>query len=268
MTSARGEVLLLAPANLQIVRTSLAVLLRPRYLILTLMTAVIVVTCVFLGRWQLRRLDERRAVIQRYEQSQAMPLEDLSNLLDSGASADSIMFRPVRATGVYLPEEEVAIIHRTRFERAGSDLVTPLRLDDGRVVLVRRGWVPVEQAIPPVAEALPPAGRVTVTGLLVGSEPRSLLTPDLPPEGVLRQMPRLDISRIAHQIEGEVASVAILAERTEPPGGELPIPIELGGLDEGPHRSYAVQWFLFALIASITYGALLRRGLRSEVRPA
>ena len=49
-------------------------------------------------------------------------------------------------------------------------------------------------------------------------------------------------------------------------GGEpevLPLPT----LDEGPHLSYAIQWFIFSTIAVVGYPLILRRKARDGDRP-
>lgn len=240
----------------------LSVLTRPRQLLLTFLAAGIVATCVSLGQWQLRRLDEAQAERTTVLVRSALPPSAIEDLVASGASAEELAFRPATARGRFLTEGEIAITNRTRDERVGSDLVTPLELEDGRIVFVRRGWVPIESAEPPVAQAAPPAGEVTVRGVVVGSEPRRPFTPPLP-DGRLTQAARLDIARFAEQFTAPVLEVAIVATSVTPDAGRaLPVPITLDPPGLGPHRSYAVQWFLFAAIALVTYGLLLRRALR------
>ncbi|NIR40461.1 MAG: SURF1 family protein, partial [Actinobacteria bacterium] len=46
------------------------------------------------------------------------------------------------------------------------------------------------------------------------------------------------------------------------PAGELPIPVPPASLDEGPHLSYAFQWFFFSVGTVVAYGLILRRQLR------
>jgi cytochrome oxidase assembly protein ShyY1 len=45
----------------------------------------------------------------------------------------------------------------------------------------------------------------------------------------------------------------------EPTDATRPVRIPLPALDEGPHRSYAMQWFAFAAIALIGTLAVVRR---------
>ena len=51
-----------------------------------------------------------------------------------------------------------------------------------------------------------------------------------------------------------------------PTGTPLPVPIPRPELDEGPHLSYALQWFSFALLTVIVYPLLLRRVARRRLQ--
>jgi cytochrome oxidase assembly protein ShyY1 len=52
-----------------------------------------------------------------------------------------------------------------------------------------------------------------------------------------------------------------LALETQDPAqqGDLPVPLDLPELGEGPHLSYAVQWFLFAAVVAIGFPVLVIR---------
>ena len=44
----------------------------------------------------------------------------------------------------------------------------------------------------------------------------------------------------------------------DPPLGNLPVPVPMRVLDEGPHLSYAVQWFFFSTATVVVYYLILR----------
>jgi cytochrome oxidase assembly protein ShyY1 len=46
----------------------------------------------------------------------------------------------------------------------------------------------------------------------------------------------------------------------------VPTVLDLPELDEGPHFSYAVQWFIFSTIAIVGYPLILRRNAREKAR--
>jgi surfeit locus 1 family protein len=120
-------------------------------------------------------------------------------------------------------------------------------------VIVNRGWVPLEFDTPPVA-ASPPEGVVEIAGLARLGQTRSGVGPTDPPGA--RVVSRVDLEHLAASVDGPLAPVWLQASV---PDGDLPIPVpEPDVADPGPHLSYAIQWFAFALIGVVGYGALVR----------
>jgi surfeit locus 1 family protein len=244
-------------------------LLRPRALLRHLLVLAVAVTCVSLGMWQLDRLGEVRASNALLEARMAAPEADLADLLAEaglyagglaagGLDADaieSLTFRRVRVSGTYLADEEVLQRNREHRGQTGFHVLTPLDLGDGRTLLVRRGWVPADLDTPPVAEAAPPDGPVTLTGILERSIDQPGFGPRDLDDGVLERVFHADTSRLDAQMSGDLLPVVLRlvddAQDTLPRGLDEPV------LDEANHRSYAVQWFTFAALAVVTYGAWL-----------
>jgi surfeit locus 1 family protein len=142
---------------------------------------------------------------------------------------------------------------------AGHHVVTPLLLPDGGAVLVVRGWVPFAMQAAPIRAAAPPANEVTVEGFLAPDEGDGSVAPDA--EGIVRV---LDVRGIASSLPYHVFPLPLqLAAQTPPQPGSLPIPVRLPALSEGPHLSYAIQWFSFAVVALVGAVILLRRDRRA-----
>jgi surfeit locus 1 family protein len=70
---------------------------------------------------------------------------------------------------------------------------------------------------------------------------------------------RIDLRGIATTLSYRLAPLYLLAQREEPSPGSRPVPAPLPELSEGPHLSYAIQWFSFAGVALVGCGVLLRR---------
>lgn len=248
-------------------------LLRPKLLVSHVLVLTAAVVCVLLGNWQLSRLAEVRENNDRLTaQMEAEPI-DLVDLLDGPVDQAELEFRPVTVSGTFRADEEVLQRNRSYQGQQGFHLLTPLEVTDGKVVLVRRGWVPAIMDQPPVPEALPPSGTVQISGILE----RSVEQPDVgardPDEGILERVFHPDIQRLARQIDGELFPMVLRLETQEPPlndgPGQVPFLIPSPELDEANHLSYALQWYSFALLAVVTYGAWLwnrrkRRSLEDE----
>ena len=238
--------------------------LRPRWVLSHLFVVVLVVVMVNLGFWQLRRLDERRERNRLVETRTSAPVQPVDEVVDPGdppSVGDEVAYRRVRAEGTYATDEEVLVRGRSLDGAPGSWVLTPLLLDDGSALVVNRGWVPNSGGLQEVPEsARAPSGSVSVTGLLRATETRSGLGPRDPATGELTTLARVDLGRLADQVEPELLPVWLqLTGQRPPPGRQAPRPVPPPALDEGPHLGYAVQWFSFTAIALIGYPLVLRR---------
>jgi cytochrome oxidase assembly protein ShyY1 len=250
----------------------LSFLLKPRWLVLTVLVVVATVAMVLAGFWQLRRLDERRdrnAVIEARTAAPAAPAEEA---LDTGQSLDEagagVEWRALTATGTYDAERGVLVRNRSLDGAPGYHVVTPLVLGDGTALLVNRGWIPLAPVAGQSPEAPPPStGEVAVVGRARAAQERGALGPRDPADGVLAEVARVDIARLARQLPYPVLPAYVeLTGQTPAPSSPLPRLIPPPKLGEGPHLAYAVQWFTFASLAVIGWVVLVRREVLSDQR--
>ena len=229
----------------------------------TIVVVGLAILFVNLGLWQLRRHDERRLENQVMSARLESPPQELGLLLDAvGDDVASLEFRPAVVTGTFLPEHERLTRNQTNRGVAGFHVLTPLELPSGELVIVNRGWVPLEMDTPPVA-ASPPSGEVTVDGVLRTSQQRASVGPvDQPGSLVLS---RVDLNHLEGEIGVPLAPVWLQAAGPE---DVLPVPVPVEDFDDpGSHFSYAIQWFAFALIAVVGYVSLIRStGRRGSTR--
>ncbi len=235
-------------------------LLRPKWLAFHVLIVAAVVVMVSLGFWQLRRLDERRAfnvtVIERVERS---PIELTALLDDPGFDPAAAEWLPVTVAGTYLPDQ-VVVFNRSQAGRAGDNVLTPLALDDGRTVLVNRGFVPLGFDVPP-----PPATGVEVLGRVRPSQERGRggLTDAV--DGPISEIRRVDIAQLAPQLPGEVVPVYLDLIESEPAvGAGDPAPVPAPQPGEGNHLSYAFQWFIFSACVVVGWVLAIRRSIAAR----
>lgn len=189
------------------------------------------VGCARLGIWQLARLRQRRALNAGIEARHRAPVLDVTG----AERLDSVEWRRVRAVGVYDFARERVWTGRTFEGVPGVALLTPLRVESGggAEVWVNRGWVPS----PDAAQVDPARWREADTAVVAGTAVAhpglsyviddSIPPPDRAPEPTIRRWP-------------------------EP------------ARSEGPHLSYAIQWFSFATI--IAGGSLILYWKRGSVK--
>jgi len=203
-----------------------------REVTLAIVAGVVAALCVTAGVWQLGRLEQRRTRNAALAARLARPALELR----PGISADSARQRRVVARGVYDFAAERTWPGRSFDGTPGVALITPLRLAGGAAVLVDRGWVPSPDAFHVDHGAYREPDSAAVQGIaLVPPRGRG----DVDPAGFL--------------------PFVIQVERPEPSRG-LPRRWPPPALDNGPHLSYAIQWFSFALIALVGTAALIRKG--------
>jgi cytochrome oxidase assembly protein ShyY1 len=226
-----------------------------RRIALVVAAIVVALVCVRLGFWQLDRLEQRRALNEQIgSRSSNAPISLDGGLPDETASWS---YSPVTASGEYLPEAELILYGRPLEGRPGDHVLSVLTLGDGTAVLVDRGWIPFDaDTVAPVEGAsAAPSGHVTVTGVLIPSEEEDGAFDD-----AQDRIRSIDIEQIGDRFGLDLEPGYLLLSRQSPeqPGG-LPVPAALPELSEGPHLSYAIQWFSFATIAIVGSLVLLRR---------
>jgi surfeit locus 1 family protein len=244
-------------------------LLKPRWILSHLFVFLVVAIMINFGLWQLDRLDERKsenAIVTKAMDKQAEPL---STVLPEGASSTSEQvkaaeYQPVYVSGVYRPDEQVLVNNRTNNGSPGYWVVTPLVLADGTAVAINRGWIPFSYTEDGSWDDFaPPNGTVVVQGLLRQSQVREsnglVSSPKDSEVGTLRTLARLDVGRLAQQIDERLIPGYISLRAQDPPQIDLPVPVPLPELSQGPHLGYAMQWFAFSLLTIIVYPLLLRR---------
>ena len=236
-------------------------LLRPKWIGFHLLVVAGIVVMVNLGFWQLRRLDQRRDFNARVEARGELPPEPLDDVLASGPP-DAIEWRTVTVTGRYLGDEQFLVVNRSQGGRAGENVATPLDLGDGRTLIVNRGFVPLSVDVPPA-----PDGVVDVVGRIRQSQTRRTGQLSDPTEGDLTEVQRLDIPRLEQQLPGDVVPVYVDLLTSDPPeAAGLPGPVVRPPLGEGPHLSYAVQWFIFSVCAAVGWVLAVRRSVTTRRR--
>lgn len=247
----------------------LAALRQPRWWGLTLLAAVLVVTMIELGMWQLRRSHERADFNAHVTANTAAPAVPAESLLDPDDPVpEALAWRQVTVTGSYDVGAQVLIRNRQLDGAVGYDVVTPVvPAGGGPALLVDRGWVPSgDSAVSTPDVPAPPAGTVTVTARLhPGEDPAR--SDDLP----AGQARSIDPAQLAAGAAYAVYDGYGTAVPDTPGTGATasdgtagyPRPRPLPELSAGPHLGYAIQWWIFSLVAVAGWVILLRNDARA-----
>ena len=232
----------------------------------TLAVFVVAMVCVRLGLWQLDRREERierNAVVA--ERLAEPPVSLSSTPMDTAA----LTHRTARFRGVYDNARTLVLGGRSLAGTPGVHVFSPLRVGEG-AILVNRGWLPSRDAATVDLEPARVDTAVVVDGVLLPLPE----TGTAEPGGSFRQRWfRLDADAVRAQYPYPVSPLYLQAAAAagEPrrvlpgPSGD-PVPLEALTLDAGPHLSYALQWFGFALVFVIGWAALVMRGIQQPAR--
>ena len=220
-------------------------------LVQTLGTLVLLPTFIALGNWQMNRAVEKAhlfAAEAAAEHAAPVPVTALGK---------SHMPLHARAEGHY-GQHLFLLDNRVRHKQAGYEVLAPLRLEDGRGVLVNLGWVAQGASRKELPEVRAPGGDVTVTGLALTPAPPPFALSDRAtfasgwPKVVQTSVP----SRLAQVLGYQLLPVVLYPDGSKVAAHEV---AAMHAFGPARHHAYAAQWFGFAVVLVVIY---LWHGLR------
>lgn len=239
---------------------------QPKWLLSHLLVVALVGSMIVAGLWQLQRLSDRKAtneLIEARADAEPMSLEAaLQGERNADGSLGDVRYLKVEISGEY--RDESIFIDNRSFEGApGSWLATPFDVEgSGETVLVVRGFVGRATVLGGTEEELAaPTGAQTLTGLLQPGAGGGAFARDR--EGIAG-ISRPNVVAIAEYYDVAMANAFVQLEAPiEPLLTVVPRP----DATNGPHLSYAVQWFVFSLIGIVGYPLILRRRANAPSSP-
>lgn len=245
-----------------------------RWAIYISLAIVFAIACAFLSNWQFSRNEERSrqlALVEANYDAAPVPLDEL--IPPEGEFDPADQWRPVELTGRYVPGDQLLVRNRPHGGTAAFEVLVPFRLDDGRVLLIDRGWVPPGDDQPdPEDVPAPPDGEVTVVARLKPSE-QAPSSGRSAPDG---QVATINLPLVAQSVSPGTAEALELGAygvivSEDPAPASAPQSLEAPSADPGPHLSYAIQWILFAIMGFIFIAYVIRterRHRREEAEEA
>jgi surfeit locus 1 family protein len=202
-----------------------------------------VAVLAWLGVWQLHRLEWKTAILERIEARLAAEPVAVPAAPDPQADA----YLKVEASGRLEPGE-LHVYTSAPGRGVGYRVIAPLGLEDGRRVLVDRGFVPIE-----AKDAVRPPGPVTVAGNLAW--PRETDRWTSPPDREENIWFARDVALMAEALGTE--PVMIVASASDGPAAPAPMPVPVNLPND--HLGYAITWFGLAVVWAVMTGYLLSR---------
>jgi surfeit locus 1 family protein len=206
---------------------------------------------VHLGFWQLERRGERRASNAALARQLAQSPSPIAEVRATGAP----VHRRAVVTGVADFEHEFVLTGRSRNGSPGVHIFTPVKVAGlERAILVNRGWV-----------YAPDAATVDLSRWRETRTRFAGYTLRLPRVSAVaavkgRGLRSLNAAGVEELVPYPVDEVYLVARDSA--DAAAPVRLDAPALDEGPHLSYAIQWFCFAAIALVGAAIVVHRARR------
>jgi surfeit locus 1 family protein len=215
---------------------------------LTIACAVLFASLVSLGVWQLDRLQWKLGLIAEVNRNLGAAPVSLDAALGMGAGAQ---YRRVALDGRFENAKEAYVFTTGPDGAPVYHVLTPFVADDGRVLIVDRGAVPIDHLDPKTRTAGLVQGERHVVGVWRVPDAPGAFTPA--PDLTHRIWYSRDIAGIA-KADGLVfaAPVVVEADATPNPGG-LPVGGQTRVEFRNEHLQYAITWFGLAAALLLIY---------------
>jgi surfeit locus 1 family protein len=218
----------------------------------TLFSLPVFMLAIGLGVWQMERRAWKHDILERIAvNQQAAPIT-----LDELLKGDPLRreYGRVKVAGTFLHDKEFYLGARSLKNTVGLQVVTPLRTDDGRIVLFDRGWIPSDKKDPARRAQGQVVGRVDLTGIVRRAQVQRQFTPDNAPD---RNMWFTVDVPLMRKMAGAPADRALDAFFLEADAVPNPGGVPVGGQTHlnipNDHLQYAITWFLIALALAGVY---------------
>lgn len=214
----------------------------------------VAVGCVRLGFWQLARLGERRARNAAITHRMDAPPVSWDEATRDSARA---RFRRVQLTGRYDYTRELVLTSRGRNGAPGVYVLTPLAVSGMPAVLVNRGWAYAADGMTVDLAKWHEGDTATVVGFLDDFVPAYGMVSTPSQSRGVRHLVR---DSIEQRLGERVAPFLVVQRLGSEPTDSIThlVRVDPPPMDEGSHRSYAIQWFAFAIIAVVGATAVAR----------
>jgi surfeit locus 1 family protein len=216
---------------------------------------------IALGIWQIERKASKEALIAALTERVAAPPQTLPAAKDwTTLNRASDEYRRVKFTASFDNASEALVFaaataFRPDVTNPGDWVFTPARLNDGRLIVVNRGFVPDARRDPKSRPQGQIAGPIEIAGALRWPDERHWFTPsDDPARNLWFTRDPAGIAAAKGLDPKMVAPFYVEQEAPAPPGG-LPQPGKLVIVLPDNHLQYALTWFGLAAVLAAVFGS-------------
>lgn len=214
---------------------------------------------VSLGFWQLSRGHEKQILQRDFETRKNAPPLSLAQL----PTHTDLRYYSVKVTGYYDNVHSLLLDNKIYRHRVGYEVITPFWVNDQKVVLINRGWIPA----PPNRAILPSIPEEkdaqTITGMIYfpPNRPFILRQETFPKNQWPLRIQSLQIPVLAKILHHSLYPFVLLLSPAQGSQGFVrdwqPV-----NMPAHKHWGYAAQWFTFAVVVIIIFIVLNTRKLK------
>lgn len=215
-----------------------------RYLFPVLLGVIGCAILIWLGVWQLQRMEWKEGLLDNIRAGIEADPVPLPAQIDP-----SMKYLPVEVSGI-TTGDEIHALSSTKEQGGGFQVISGFVTDDGRRIMVDRGFIPQE-----LRHAERPPVRLTIRGNLHWPDEKGSATPD--PNLTENIWFARDVPAMAELLDTQPVLVVANFVQGNAQGAE-PIPVAVEGIPNN-HLSYALQWFMIAAVwAGMTVALIWR----------
>jgi len=210
---------------------------------MTVATLPALLILLYLGTWQIQRMHWKNELIENFTSRAtataiAPPADD---------AATENQYQRLMVKGQWMHDAEVQLIGRTFEGTAGYHVITPMKLEDGRILLLNRGWVAEDYRRPESRPSTLQDGDVAVEAILRLQRQKGYFVPDNNPAQDDWFTLKIDDIQNHHRL-GDQVIMSYSADVLRKPGAYvLPIGAAVEINIPNDHWQYALTWYGIAL---------------------
>ena len=205
---------------------------------------------ISLGFWQLDRAEFKDTLQQKIVERKSLAPAGFDEL---PSTTDDRRFRPVKFIGEYDAEHTFLLDNKILNRRVGYHVITPVKIDGAKTVLVNRGFVLQGKSRDLLPEIESISGKIEFGGLLDLTPSRGLVLAenvhDTAKWPVVLQY--VDLDETSQLLGYELYDMVLWLDKNT--AGSLEYDLPVLNLNSAKNNGYAFQWFAMSFALLMIY---------------
>mgnify|MGYP001157008333 FL=1 len=214
----------------------------------TVFTIPSLIILIALGSWQVHRMNWKNSIIETVEKRISGKPIDAPILLKN---IERWRYKRVAVVGTFLHEKEFAITGKPFEGTAGFHLITPLKMSNGKTILVNRGWIPEKLRARNTRQETLVGGKILVEGIIREDKRKGYFVPENEPRNEVWLYVNTQQMAMHRQLG---PTVNYFIDQFRKPG---PYRLPIGASEDveirNEHLQYALTWYFLAISLLIIY---------------